>query len=306
MKCLICGKEMKVVNNFHLDTHSMTFEEYKERFPDADCFDPEIRKNRSEFMTKRNLGNKHSSETKRKMSEIKKRQIASGEFITPFMTMDKYGDNNPAWGSNIRSEKDINETKELLSSKMAERIIDGRHASSYEKGHFHSNKNGKDFLYRSSYEHRMFNILEDLACVKFYDYECVINNDNEHIPVLIVASYMNENPTYEVRGKDGVLEERIIPNIPDDGFFVFADEDKFIDKLELFNFSPNFKRVNLKKEEYELARKIKKENPGTSFYDIIHMLLAKQTNSILITRDNLLINLAKEYEVKVKKPEETL
>ncbi|MDP3026089.1 MAG: PIN domain-containing protein [Nanoarchaeota archaeon] len=87
--------------------------------------------------------------------------------------------------------------------------------------------------------------------------------------------------------------------------FVF-DENKFIDKLELFNFSPNFKRVNLKKEEYELAKKIKKENIEISFYDIIHMLLAKQTNSVLITRDNLLINLAKEYQVMVKKPEENL
>ncbi len=36
------------------------------------------------------------------------------------------------------------------------------------------------------------------------------------------------------------------------------------------------------------------------------MLLAKQTNSILVTRDKLLINLAKENFVIAKKPEEIL
>ena len=84
------------------------------------------------------------------------------------------------------------------------------------------------------------------------------------------------------------------------------DENKFIDKLELFNFSPNFRRVNLTKEEYEIAKRIKKENREIGFYDIIHMLLAKQTNSILITRDSSLIRLAKEYQIIVKKPEEKL
>jgi len=87
--------------------------------------------------------------------------------------------------------------------------------------------------------------------------------------------------------------------------FIF-DEKQFIDKLELFNYSPNFERITLTKEEYNLAREIKKENKDISFYDIIHMLLAKQTNSILVTRDKSLINLAKEYSVVAKKPEDIL
>lgn len=87
--------------------------------------------------------------------------------------------------------------------------------------------------------------------------------------------------------------------------FVF-DEKQFVNKLELFNFSPNFKRLNLTKEEYELAKKIKKENLEISFYDIIHMLLAKQTNSILVTRDRLIMQLAQKYSVAAKKPEDTL
>ncbi len=87
--------------------------------------------------------------------------------------------------------------------------------------------------------------------------------------------------------------------------FIF-DENQFIDKLELFNYSPNFKRASLTKQEYEEARKIKRENSEISIYDIIHMLLAKQTDSILITRDKLLIQLSEKYSVMAKKPEEIL
>jgi predicted nucleic acid-binding protein len=87
--------------------------------------------------------------------------------------------------------------------------------------------------------------------------------------------------------------------------FVF-DENKFIDKLELFNYSPNFKRVNLIDEEYNLAKKIKRKNQDISFYDIIHMLLAKKTNSILVTRDKQLIQFAEKHFCSVKKPEEIL
>lgn len=87
--------------------------------------------------------------------------------------------------------------------------------------------------------------------------------------------------------------------------FVF-DEKQFIDKLELFNYSPNFKRVSLTKQEYEEAKKIKRKNSEISLYDIIHMLLAKQTDSILITRDKLLIQLSKKYSIVAKMPEEIL
>lgn len=84
------------------------------------------------------------------------------------------------------------------------------------------------------------------------------------------------------------------------------DEKQFIDRLELFNYSPNFKRRILTKKEYGLAKEIKKETYAISFYDIIHLLLSKQNNSILITRDKLLMKLAKKHFVIVKKPEEIL
>lgn len=87
--------------------------------------------------------------------------------------------------------------------------------------------------------------------------------------------------------------------------FVF-NEQEFVNKLELFHYSPNFKRINLTKEEYETAKRIKKSNSEISLYDILHLLLTKKTDSTLITRDRLLINLAKELYVRVKRPEEIL
>ena len=58
-------------------------------------------------------------------------------------------------------------------------------------------------------------------------------------------------------------------------------------------------------EEYESAREIESElNYVISLYDILHMLLARKTNSILITRDKILLEIAKKYSVIAKRPEE--
>ncbi len=87
-------------------------------------------------------------------------------------------------------------------------------------------------------------------------------------------------------------------------FLFLLSTEEYLQKRDMFDSSPNFKKIILSKEEFELANKIKKGNEQLSFYDIIHMLLAKKTNSILVTRDNLLISLAKDYSVTAKRPEE--
>lgn len=86
--------------------------------------------------------------------------------------------------------------------------------------------------------------------------------------------------------------------------FILSTEE-YLDKRDLFESSPNFKKVLLSKEEFDLARKIKNEIQ-ISFYDVIHLLLAKKTGSIFITRDKLLIEFAKNINVETKKPEEIL
>ena len=88
--------------------------------------------------------------------------------------------------------------------------------------------------------------------------------------------------------------------------FILTDEE-FDKKKVLFESSPNFRRVFLSEEEFNLARKIEKEsNYEISFYDITHMLLAKKTKSLFITRDNKLINISKKYDIVAKRPEELL
>jgi len=88
--------------------------------------------------------------------------------------------------------------------------------------------------------------------------------------------------------------------------FILSTEE-YLQKRELFESSLNFQKVILSKEEYNLANKIREDaNNEISFFDAIHMLLAKKTNSILVTRDRLLIKAAKKNFVLVRRPEEIL
>jgi len=84
-------------------------------------------------------------------------------------------------------------------------------------------------------------------------------------------------------------------------------EEEFSKKRILFNSSPNFKKISLSYDEFVRARRIEsKLNFEISFYDIIHLLLAKKTSSILVTRDKKLLETAKKYGVKAGKPEDFL
>ena len=79
----------------------------------------------------------------------------------------------------------------------------------------------------------------------------------------------------------------------------------FQDKKNLFKDSNNFKEVKVFSKDIEKARFIEYEiKSEISFYDIIHLVLAEKTNSILITRDKLLIKIARKYGILAKKPEE--
>ena len=82
-------------------------------------------------------------------------------------------------------------------------------------------------------------------------------------------------------------------------------KNEFYNKKLLFESSPNFERLILSREEFEEARKIENEiNLEISFFDIIHIILARKSNSILVTRDKKLIKIADIYNVEAKKPEE--
>ena len=75
----------------------------------------------------------------------------------------------------------------------------------------------------------------------------------------------------------------------------------------MFDASPNFKKIDISIEDLNKARKIESElYYEISFFDIIHMLLSIRTNSILITRDRKLLDVAKDYQATAKRPEELL
>ncbi|MFA5174156.1 MAG: PIN domain-containing protein [Candidatus Pacearchaeota archaeon] len=85
------------------------------------------------------------------------------------------------------------------------------------------------------------------------------------------------------------------------------NKEEFTKKKKMFESSPNFRRVMLSDKEFELAREIEiKVNKQISFYEIIHMILARKTNSILITRDKMLLQISKRFKVVAMKPEDLL
>lgn len=64
-------------------------------------------------------------------------------------------------------------------------------------------------------------------------------------------------------------------------------------------------KLELSDDEFKQARKIESDlRYEVSFYDIIHMILAKKSRSVLITRDRKLIAAAGQYGITAKRPEE--
>ena len=169
MECKICHKQFKVINNFHLVMHGMTCVEYKKLFPDAETHEKSVLVAIGTKARERQCGKKYSDESKKKMSETRKRKIKSGEIVTPFMRENKYGENNPRWGAKRRSEVEIKKSLEKGSKTMCELINSGKLLSKY--GHFFSRKLNKRIFYRSSYELEMLNFLESSNSVVKYDYE---------------------------------------------------------------------------------------------------------------------------------------
>ncbi len=85
------------------------------------------------------------------------------------------------------------------------------------------------------------------------------------------------------------------------------DEDYYKAKREFLEEESKFKKVEVLLEDKNEARKLEsKYDFEISFYDLIHLVIAKRLNLILVTRDSLLIDISRENDVDVKKPEELL
>ena len=85
----------------------------------------------------------------------------------------------------------------------------------------------------------------------------------------------------------------------------FTAKDKFNRIKKFFKESEYIKIVKTTPEDYELARKWEQEHGALSFYDYIHVAIAKRLNIPLITRDEELIEFGKSH-IEVFKPEELI
>jgi len=86
--------------------------------------------------------------------------------------------------------------------------------------------------------------------------------------------------------------------------FKAGDIFKIIKKF--FEDENYIKMIEVVEEDKAFARKLESKSDFTiSFYDCLHIAICKRLNFILVTRDNLLINFAKDY-IEVQKPENLL
>ena len=85
----------------------------------------------------------------------------------------------------------------------------------------------------------------------------------------------------------------------------FTAKDKFNRIKKFFKESEYIKIVKTTPEDYELARRWEQEHGALSFYDYIHVAIAKRLKIPLITRDEELIEFAKS-RIDVCKPEELI
>ena len=85
----------------------------------------------------------------------------------------------------------------------------------------------------------------------------------------------------------------------------FTSEKKFDDIKKYFKNTEFIQIIKTENEDYELARKFEKEHQLLSFYDYLHVTIAKRLHLILVTRDKDLIAFAND-QVEVHKPEDLL
>lgn len=84
-------------------------------------------------------------------------------------------------------------------------------------------------------------------------------------------------------------------------------KERFMHKKEIFYTKRNMVRLFATEDELAFGKKLEMQlEYSISFFDIMHMILAKRANATLITRDRELIFKAGGYGVEAKRPEQFL
>jgi predicted nucleic acid-binding protein len=87
---------------------------------------------------------------------------------------------------------------------------------------------------------------------------------------------------------------------------LLSTED-YLEKKSFLEENKMFEKILLTEEEYRKAINLKnKINTDCSLIDIIHIIIAHKTESVLVTQDKELLDLANNYEVTAKKPQEII
>jgi hypothetical protein len=120
--------------------------------------------------SRKRKGWNHSEKARRKMSETRKKLIAEGKIVTPFMTEDKTGKNNP-------------------------RLRDGQKQSMYVTGHFFSSKMNEWIYFQSSLEYIALCMMEDNTSISSFKRLTNRGKNSLRIPLPTGSYYV---PDYKV------------------------------------------------------------------------------------------------------------
>ena len=153
VECKICSKRSLYIDSRHLKTrHNLNKKEYLQLFPNASI----ISKKKIRIQSKSAKGNKANQGLK--FSKVHKDKISKAQI-----------ENN-----SFKDKHHTKETRNLISKLMTNRIINDKRFSTggySKKGYFFSEKNSKMFFYRSSWEKRFMEQLEEDRSTFFYEVE---------------------------------------------------------------------------------------------------------------------------------------
>lgn len=228
--CPLCNAMLGQIGHKHLAAHNLTTEEFKKRFPDAGMRPDKMKKvwsdrckefNKTEYMREHVSsslleGHKNGKydEIKEEASKKKKEKFASGEIIV--------------WnkGLNKNDHPSIMSTSDKFRKMWAERRMS---SGAKIKGYFYSKKNKKEIPYRSTYELKAFQILEEDANVKKYDYEKIrvrYRDKNYKLRSYYPDIVTSDKRVIEVKSQ-WIFEKQ---NKEDDVFRKFAAAEKWAQK----------------------------------------------------------------------------
>lgn len=166
-----------------------------------------------------------SEETIKKQSESLRESYKSGKVVPSFLGKHLSEDvkkkiSKKKMGKKLGSEnaffgkKHTDETKSKLSSLAAARMTNGYNPYKFFKnGIFFSNKNQKDIVFRSSWEHLVFEYLEKDSEVREYFSENLripyyMEGNKNYIPDLIIKYKNNKTLLVEIKPKCQIFDEK--------------------------------------------------------------------------------------------------